>query len=634
MQKEQRPATVLDVLIFHPAYGGNGGIASEVPEIREWEVETVQKMKEDPRVGEVYQRTISDTPITMVRNQAVKIARHLGCHLLLMVDSDINPNLYRNEPWFVPFWDAAFDAIYDHYGKGPLVVGAPYCGPPPHENIYVFQFENLHEAGEETPLSLEQYTRAEASKMRGLQECAALPTGMILYDMRAFELIEPDSRSIQRILELVHRQEIPPEQAYRLISRGWFHYEWTDSTASQKASTEDVVNTREIALAGCVKLGYNPLRCAWSSWVGHWKPWCVGKPRIYSIEEIASTFHRAVVENRRADEVQIDFDRRKELGITEEMVQKVAPSDGNGKPEPEKAPLEPSTTKDDPEVAQWPDLPSEAQEFVSERVIFGRKVRLYGHMTPMSHLKSLRDLAREVESRWKAFRSPEDSDPMIVFEIGAWVGESAIALADGAREAEIYTVDNFRGNSDDWTGRLVEIAGGAKKVAKMCLANLGELAGTRVHVWANKSLLAARYWGLDNKVECSEIPKNPWADYEVTTVEEEGGEDEDGKYREVILRSRPIELCFIDARHDYDSVVADITAWLPHMSDTGVMVGHDYKTAQFPGVEAAVKDVFGYRVRTYGYTQEHGGFWMVRMEDFHGKKRPATPARASEAPES
>jgi hypothetical protein len=46
----------------------------------------------------------------------------------------------------------------------------------------------------------------------------------------------------------------------------------------------------------------------------------------------------------------------------------------------------------------------------------------------------------------------------------------------------------------------------------------------------------------------------------------------------------------IDARHDYDSVVADIAAWLPKVADGGWISGDDYDAVQWPGVFTAVAD--------------------------------------------
>ncbi len=46
----------------------------------------------------------------------------------------------------------------------------------------------------------------------------------------------------------------------------------------------------------------------------------------------------------------------------------------------------------------------------------------------------------------------------------------------------------------------------------------------------------------------------------------------------------------IDARHDYDSVVADINAWEPKVRPGGWLSGDDYQADWWPGVVNAVSD--------------------------------------------
>lgn len=47
----------------------------------------------------------------------------------------------------------------------------------------------------------------------------------------------------------------------------------------------------------------------------------------------------------------------------------------------------------------------------------------------------------------------------------------------------------------------------------------------------------------------------------------------------------------LDARHDYDSVAADIAAWRPKVVDGGWLSGDDYDAWQWPGVYEAVGDL-------------------------------------------
>lgn len=253
------------------SYGGNGGISSEVPNIREWIVPTINELAKDPRVDQIRMWNLADTPITMTRNRAVLQAREFGVDVLVMIDSDMHPDMYATAPEAKPFFQSSFDFFVNHYHKGPCVIGAPYCGPPPHECVYVFKWENTRSNASYADFQLKMYERHEAAKMAGIQECAALPTGLILYDMRAFELTEPKKEG----------------------DHPWFYYEWKSLHAEEKASTEDVTMTRDLSLAGIQAWGYNPVYCNWDAWAGHWKPLCVGRPLIIDAKGVSNKLLRA-----------------------------------------------------------------------------------------------------------------------------------------------------------------------------------------------------------------------------------------------------------------------------------------------------------------------------------------------------
>jgi hypothetical protein len=115
------------------------------------------------------------------------------------------------------------------------------------------------------------YDRHTAVKLAGIQECAALPTGLIMYDMRAFNLTEPKTAD----------------------DKPWFYYEWKDKFCAEKASTEDVTQTRDLSLVGTQALGYNPVYCNWDAWAGHWKPKCVSKPQFIDASQIAQKMRQS-----------------------------------------------------------------------------------------------------------------------------------------------------------------------------------------------------------------------------------------------------------------------------------------------------------------------------------------------------
>ena len=248
----------------------------EHPDTVDGLIESVTWANGNPKISEVLVDRIADTPITMTRNRAVKRAREAGVDYLVMIDNDMSPDAYLatnpyrigTDPLAKPFLSSTFDFMIEH--DGPCVVGAPYCGPPPHENIFVFlwrKFQSDHPNGE-VDVSLQQYEREEAAIRTGFEEVAALPTGLIMLDMRIFDKLE----------------------------QPWFDYEWKDREASEKASTEDVMFSREVSLSGF------PIYCNWDAWAGHWKPKCVGKPQLLPISQLRRQFVEVVKRDLSSDE--------------------------------------------------------------------------------------------------------------------------------------------------------------------------------------------------------------------------------------------------------------------------------------------------------------------------------------------
>jgi hypothetical protein len=241
-------------------------------DVTDWLVETVVEAKADPRIKDpVNSWRVSDTPITMGRNHCIEVALKQEIDFLLMIDNDMAPDYHMEgksmytDKKSKPFFSTSFDFLYSRRDKGlsPAVVGAPYCGPPPVENVYVFQWAtNESHVPENTPqVTLEGFSREEGAKMAGITEVAALPTGLILIDMRGI----------------------------REIKTPYFYYEWSDDTQSNKASTEDVTFTRDLSIAGI------PQFCNWDAWAGHWKQKCVGKPIILTPDWVSESFRRTVL---------------------------------------------------------------------------------------------------------------------------------------------------------------------------------------------------------------------------------------------------------------------------------------------------------------------------------------------------
>jgi predicted O-methyltransferase YrrM len=68
-----------------------------------------------------------------------------------------------------------------------------------------------------------------------------------------------------------------------------------------------------------------------------------------------------------------------------------------------------------------------------------------------------------------------------------------------------------------------------------------------------------------------------------------------------------VDLAFIDADHRKAGVAADLAALRPLMRPGGLMAGHDYHNARWPGVAQAVQEAFGDAVQVYR------SIWWVRV---------------------
>lgn len=475
------------------SYGGNGGISSEVPNIREWVVPLVAEVAKDDRISDVRMWNLADTPITMTRNRAVLQAREHGIDVLIMVDSDMHPDLYvGQDPNAKPFFQSSFDFIDKHYHKGPVVVGVPYCGPPPNECVYVFRWTN-HQTNHPNPdFQLEMYDRHTAVKMAGIQECAALPTGLIMYDMRCFDLTEPKKDG----------------------DHPWFYYEWSDRFAAHKASTEDVTNTRDISLVGTQKLGYNPVFCNWDAWAGHWKPKCVGKPAFVEPSGVCAKLKESW---------DAGYDGRTKLINLNPQFDIPA--------KPVVAP---------PEEPLWEPDPHPGFNGL-------------GMHLPRKDADTLRKIVRkaveEVRTDPAAFRR--------FYEVGSWAGRSAIvirkAINDTGIQCGLTCVDHWNGNKHD---------DGCKP------GDFDPYAVFKENV-KNYDIQELRMGSLEAAERVSHVYPRP-------------------------------AMVYIDAEHDYESVLKDIQAWLK--TRPRLMAGHDLG---MPGVRRAVEAVFG------PMYEQDGNVWWV-----------------------
>lgn len=190
---------------------------------------------------------INDTPITMCRNQAVEEAIRQKVDFLVMLDSDMVPDINKAKP-FLP---TAFEFAVGRYASAPTIVAAPYCTAPPDQLPTMGRWRTFRDG---FPVKADLYTREEAANFTGITAVPFLGTGLMLIDMRVFTGF-----------------------GGLTLPMPWFEYEWTTAARSAKATTEDMYFTRNVATL-FAKIGLDVNHVAWDCWAYHVKKSFIGKP--------------------------------------------------------------------------------------------------------------------------------------------------------------------------------------------------------------------------------------------------------------------------------------------------------------------------------------------------------------------
>jgi len=170
-----------------------------------------------------------------------------------------------------------------------------------------------------------------------------------------------------------------------------------------------------------------------------------------------------------------------------------------------------------------------------------------------------------------AIRSKFGDEEIFGVEVGSWVGYTATLLLDEFPNLSLQCVDTFEGSPDDVTSEIKRRAAILKDdeciIQSLFQKNTARFKG-RVGAYAGTSKEAAEV--LD------------------------GG----------------VDFVFIDAGHSYEDCKADIETWLPKIREGGLLIGHDYGTDTFEGVQKAVDEAFGDRVHA-----EANVWWVDLAEE-------------------
>ena len=149
------------------------------------------------------------------------------------------------------------------------------------------------------------------------------------------------------------------------------------------------------------------------------------------------------------------------------------------------------------------------------------------------------------------------------------------------------TVKSLQGLRD-----LCKYIGNTKE---MTIIEIGSFAGESAEIFARnfKTVYCVDTWNIEN---ADDVLKTDIYEAEIkfNKIVAKYGNIIKSKYDSLDLATlitKKFDVIYIDAKHDYNSVKADIKAWEPHI--TKFITGHDYRKNKFPGVIRAVNEVLG-----------------------------------------
>lgn len=137
----------------------------------------------------------------------------------------------------------------------------------------------------------------------------------------------------------------------------------------------------------------------------------------------------------------------------------------------------------------------------------------------------------------------------------------------------------------------------------------GEFSETILKYWRGQHLISVDPWSEDRPEQYVDIANVPQLEHELYYQQTRERLSSFGA-RSTIWRMTSLEAAkaiprhsldfvYIDARHDYASVLEDLAAWADKVRPGGIIAGHDYIDGQFAagdfGVKSAVDEFFAAR---------------------------------------
>lgn len=145
--------------------------------------------------------------------------------------------------------------------------------------------------------------------------------------------------------------------------------------------------------------------------------------------------------------------------------------------------------------------------------------------------------------------------------------------------------------------------------SSLIMAEIGSFAGESAQIFLDSGKFQIIHcidpWTFNEKLDCILAEKHFDSRFkEVVRVDKLKMTSE---WAATMFAEQSLDLVYIDAKHDYESVKQDINLWKPKVKSGGYLCGHDYDS-KFLGVVKAVGELLGKPRHVFC-----DGSWIVRV---------------------
>jgi hypothetical protein len=198
----------------------------------------------------------------------------------------------------------------------------------------------------------------------------------------------------------------------------------------------------------------------------------------------------------------------------------------------------------------------------------------------------------------KAVEEAPTDRPSTFVEVGVFFGRSLLYLAERVRESgkpiRIHAVDPF---CQGWT----------RQALRDLFDDVVRKTSTCAEISCKEPILYPEWYreGHPDDVLPGVLSGIVEAAHQLGILDLIDFRPTRGQNVALFYPNESIDFCFLDASHTYEETLELLHLYLPKIRPGGILAGHDFGEPAYPGIERAVKDMFGRDFEVLGTSFVH-----------------------------